>query len=71
LLKALVASVLPEGARNFAFGLYYGGYGVGWLIGSIVTGLLYAQSLVALVVFAIAVQLVAVPIFVLANRLRR
>lgn len=70
LLKALVATVLPEGKRNFAFGLYYGGYGVGWLIGSVVTGLLYEQSRLALVVFAIAAQLVSMPIFVFANRLK-
>jgi hypothetical protein len=31
LLKAIVAEVLPEGKRNFAFGLYCAGYGVGWL----------------------------------------
>src|SRR4029453_4459600 len=37
LLKALVASVLPEGQRNLAFGLFYAGYGVGWLLGSIAT----------------------------------
>ncbi|WP_225040138.1 hypothetical protein WGT02_25050 (plasmid) [Rhizobium sp. T1470] len=33
LLKVLIASVLPEGRRNFAFGLFYIGYGVGWLVG--------------------------------------
>jgi MFS family permease len=52
LLKALVATVLPEGQRNFAFGLYYAGYGVGWLVGSVVTGLLYEHSLTAMVIFA-------------------
>jgi hypothetical protein len=70
LLKALVATVLPEGQRNFTFGLYYAGYGVGWLIGSVVTGLLYEQSRLALVIFAIAAQLISLPIFVVANRLR-
>ena len=35
LLKAVVAGVLPEGQRNLAFGLFYAGYGVGWLVGSI------------------------------------
>ena len=70
LLKALVATVLPDAQRNFAFGLYYGGYGVGWLIGSVVTGLLYDQSKLALVIFAVVVQLLALPIFVFANRLR-
>jgi hypothetical protein len=70
LLKALIATVLPEGKRNFAFGLYYAGYGGGWLIGSVVTGLLYDQSRLALVIFAASAQLASIPIFVVANRLR-
>jgi MFS family permease len=68
LLKAIVAEVLPEGKRNFAFGLYYAGYGVGWLVGSIVAGLLYENSRAALIAFSVVVQLVSVPIFVLAAR---
>lgn len=70
LLKALVATVLPDSQRNFAFGLYYGGYGVGWLIGSVVTGLLYDRSRLAMVIFAVVTQLLALPIFLLASRLR-
>jgi predicted MFS family arabinose efflux permease len=69
LLKAVVAGVLPEGQRNLAFGLYYGGYGVGWLIGSVVTGLLYERSLLALVIFAVVVQIASLPVFVVARRL--
>jgi MFS family permease len=68
LLKAIVADVLPEGKRNFAFGLYYAGYGVGWLAGSIVAGLLYENSRAALIAFSVAVQLASVPVFVLAWR---
>jgi len=68
LLKAIVAGVLPEGKRNFAFGLYYAGYGAGWLVGSIVTGLLYENSRAALIAFSVVVQLASVPIFVLAGR---
>lgn len=68
LLKAIVADVLPEGQRNFAFGLYYAGYGVGWLAGSIVTGLLYEQSRLALIVFAVVIQLASLPVFVIARR---
>jgi MFS family permease len=71
LLKALVAGVLPEGKRNLAFGLFYAGYGVGWLIGSVATGLLYEQSRLALVAFAIAAQLASLPVFVIARRLER
>lgn len=68
LLKVLIASVLPEGRRNYAFGLFYIGYGAGWLVGSIVAGLLYERSRLALVVFAIAVQLASIPVFVTGSR---
>jgi MFS family permease len=65
LLKVLIASVLPEGRRNLAFGVFYLGYGGGWLAGSIVTGMLYEQSRLALVGFAMIAQLASIPFFVL------
>lgn len=68
LLKAVVAGVLPEGRRNLAFGLFYTGYGLGWLVGSIATGLLYDRSRLALVIFAVAAQLASLPLFVLARQ---
>jgi MFS family permease len=68
LLKALIASVLPEGRRNRAFGFFYLGYGGGWLAGSVTTGLLYERSRMALIVFAMAVLLASVPFFVLGAR---
>ena len=68
LFKAVVAGVLPEGKRNLAFGLFYSGYGAGWLIGSVATGLLYEPSRVALVAFAVLAQLISLPLFVIAKR---
>jgi MFS family permease len=68
LLKVLIAGILPEGRRNFAFGLFYLGYGGGWLAGSVVTGLLYGHSRIALVVFAAIVQWASLPLFVRASR---
>ena len=68
LLKAVVSNVLPEGKRNLAFGLFYAGYGIGWLIGSIAAGLLYEQSRFALIAFAVIAQLASLPIFAIANR---
>jgi hypothetical protein len=68
LIKAIVAGLLPGGQRNLAFGLYYAGYGVGWLVGSVATGLLYGQSRLALVIFAAAVQLASLPVFMIARR---
>ena len=68
LLKAIVAGLLPEGRRNLAFGLFYAGYGIGWLIGSTATGLLYGHPQLAVAAFCVAAQLAAVPLFVLAAR---
>ena len=68
LLKAIVAGVMPPGRRSLAFGLFYTGYGCGWLAGSVVMGLLYERSLWELVSFALLVQLASVPLFVLAGR---
>jgi MFS family permease len=71
LLKVLIASVLPEGRRNYAFGLFYIGYGGGWLVGSVAAGLLYDRSRLALVLFAVAVQLASIPVFVAGSRASR
>ena len=68
LLKALIAGILPQGRRNFAFGLFYTGYGAGWLVGSITTGLLYSRSLVLLVIFSIIMQLASIPLFLAAKK---
>ena len=68
LLKAIVAGLLPEGKRNLAFGLFYAGYGCGWLIGSVTTCLLYDQSLPLLVAFSVVMQLASLPLFLIAGR---
>jgi MFS family permease len=68
LFKAVVADRLPEGRRNFAFGIFYTGYGVGWLVGSIATGLLYDVSVAAVIGFSMTVQLGSIPLFLAAAR---
>ena len=68
LFKAVVADRLPEGRRNFAFGIFYAGYGGGWLVGSIATGLLYQVSVAGVIAFSMAVQLGAIPLFLFARR---
>ena len=61
--------VIPQRRRNLGFGLFYAGYGVGWLIGGVATGFLYEYSPVALVVFAISAQIASLPLFFIARRL--
>src|SRR5437773_8885029 len=67
LFKSIIAGLLPEGRRNLAFGLYYTGYGTGWLVGSITTGLLYGWSLMFLVAFSVILQLVSLPLLYVAT----
>jgi MFS family permease len=70
LLKAIVAGALPPGRRSFAFGLFYAGYGCGWLIGSVTMGLLYERSRLALALIAMLAQLASLPMFLAAYRRR-
>jgi len=71
LLKAIIAGILPDGKRNSAFGLFYTGYGSGWLVGSVTTGLLYSRSLPLVVAFSIFMQLISLPFFLVAKRLSK
>jgi hypothetical protein len=64
---SLVADRLPEGRRNFAFGIFYTGYGSGWLIGIIATGLLYRVSAASVIAFSMAVELGAIPVVLFAR----
>jgi MFS family permease len=71
LLKAVIVGVLPEGKRGLAFGLFYTGYGAGWLIGSMASGLLYDRSLAAVIAISIGAQLASLPLFIVAARIKR
>jgi predicted MFS family arabinose efflux permease len=51
--------------------LFYAGYGVGWLAGSIATGVLYERSRLALVIFSVAAQIASMPVFLVAARAAR
>ena len=68
LLKAIVAGMLPKGRRDLAFGLFYTGYGCGWLLGSLAMGLLYGRSRAALIGVAVIAQLGSLPVFLAASR---
>jgi predicted MFS family arabinose efflux permease len=71
LFKAIIAGLLPEGRRSLAFGLFYTGYGTGWLVGAVAAGLLYEKSRLALVVFAVVIQLLSLPVFLAAARAQK
>ena len=66
-LKGALSAVVPAGKRSTAFGLFDAGFGIAWFAGSAVMGLLYGRSLLALVIFSIVLQLLALPLLAAAR----
>jgi MFS family permease len=71
IVPAAVATMVPRERRPSAYGLFTAGYGVAWFIGSAIMGILYDVSVPAVVVFCVALQLAAVPIFFKVRRAAR
>ncbi|HLI58592.1 MAG TPA: MFS transporter [Solirubrobacteraceae bacterium] len=59
IIPAAVGQMVSSDRRASAFGIFTGVYGVAWFAGSTAIGLLYGVSLVMIVVFSVASQLVA------------
>ncbi len=68
LLKALVTEIVAARKRSTAFGLLDASYGIAWFCGSALMGFLYEKSLLTLVVFSVAIQLIALPLLLPAMR---
>jgi MFS family permease len=68
LLKAVLSGVIASGKRGTAFGLFDTIYGVAWFAGSATMGLLYDKSVLAVVIFSVALQLAALPVFIFAKQ---
>jgi len=61
IVPAAVAHLVPIQKRASAYGMFTGAYGVAWFVGSAIMGVLYDRSVMAVVIFCVAVQLLAVP----------
>lgn len=67
LLKAMLAGVVPAQKRSTGYGVFDTVFGFAWFAGSAAMGLLYEQSILAVVIFSVVLQLAALPVFVLAR----
>ncbi len=61
-LRAAIAGMVASHRRATAYGVFNFGFGIAWFMGSVTEGILYDVSIPVLVTFAVAVQLVAVPL---------
>ena len=57
IIPAAVAPMVSPEHRASAYGLFTAGYGVAWFLGSVVLGILYDHSVIATIVFGVALQL--------------
>ncbi|NUP59553.1 MAG: MFS transporter [Pseudarthrobacter sp.] len=62
-MRAAVAGLAPAGRRGSAYGMFTACYGLAWLAGSFLIGLLYEQSVFALAVTLTVIQAAALAIF--------
>ncbi len=67
-LRSGIAQVVSMNKRGSAFGSFNAVYGIMWFIGSVVMGLLYDRSVLALVSFGIIAQLAAAALFLWLRR---
>lgn len=71
IIPAVVAPMVSADRRASAYGLFTGGYGTAWVLGSLVIGLLFGVSLGAVTAFAVVAQLAAIPLLVAVRRRTR
>jgi MFS family permease len=68
IIKAALAEMVPRDRRATGFGLFNAGFGLFWLLGSVLMGWLYDISLGALVAFSVTAQLLAIPFFLAVSK---
>ena len=58
-MRAAVADLVPSEQRGAAYGIFAAAYGVAWLVGATLIGILYATSIAAVDAFVVMSQLLA------------
>lgn len=66
IMKAAVSTIIPREHRSSGFGIFETGFGVAWFLGSWLLGALYDVQPLYLVLVSVAVQLLAVPFYLLS-----
>ncbi|MEW6071280.1 MAG: MFS transporter [Planctomycetota bacterium] len=67
-VRAVVAELVPRRKRATGYGVFLGGFGLAWFVGSAAMGVLYERSLLALAVFSVGVQLASLPLLGMVRR---
>ncbi len=70
IMRAAIADLTPMERRGFAYGIFNTAYGASWFLGSLLIGILYEISIGYVIMFAVAMQVLALPaLFILGRSL--
>ncbi len=70
LLKATLSQMVSPDKRSVAFGVFDTAYGIAWFLGSAAMGILYTLSLPAMIVFSVVLQIIALPVLIMAIKVK-
>jgi len=68
IMRAAVADLTPVERRGLAYGIFNTMLGAGWGLGGVVMGLLYEHSIGYLILFAVVMEVMAIPLFFMVRR---
>jgi MFS family permease len=68
IMRAAIADLTPMERRGLAYGIFNTAYGASWFLGSLLIGILYEISIGYIILFAVGMQVVAVPALFLLGR---
>jgi len=60
ILKAVISSIVSKEKRATAYGIFYSVFGLAWFLGSTLIGIVYAYSILAIVIYSFAMEVGAV-----------
>ena len=65
IMKAVISTMIPAERRGFVFGIFNAVYGIAWLFGSSLMGLLYTVSVSHIILFSVVLELIAIPLILI------
>lgn len=68
IMRAAIADLVPMERRGSAYGIFNTLYGLSLFLGSSVMGLLYEVSMTYILIFAMVMELVAIPVLLLLKK---
>jgi len=68
ILKSVVATIIPKEKRATAYGVFNALFGLTWFLGSLIIGLLYQYSIIAIVIFSVSMEFISLPILYLVHQ---